>query len=312
MELPRWSLVLPFLMAARLLAPARGDQLGFSSSQWGQVMGSVLALEGSYEQRAWVAAFDVDGTLIREKPNLLEVDWAKDALCSRSPPSHEVPTRLAGLCNGTKSLHQLAYPREVYELLLLPFARWPVDRYHAAAVSWLRSRRSIVYAAMADFIGMLIKRGWRVMLVSQTMVDTIRALAAAYQLDVHAVLGTVPEVNLDAGRSPVLRRGMRLHGPLMNGKEKVQAIWAHEGRLPLVAVGNSAGDLVMLRSAVLGIVLDHNSSAECADCNYPQWSSRDDLRHNVSTYGWHVVSVDDLPRPLFRQPEGERTAVLIE
>lgn len=272
---------------------------GAYDSKWSQALESIVNLEKSHPKTSWIAVFDVDGTIIREKPTLLEVAWAKHALCSGGTIAN---TRLANICSGQIDVKQLTYPKEVYQLLMLPFANWTTDAYHDAAAKWIKAQANIVYEAVAELVNWLTVRGWKVLLVSQTMGDTCRALVTAAGLDVHGVIGTEPDVTLDIGTDPILRRGMHVHGPLMNGDEKVRAIWAREGALPLFAMGNSAGDMPMLRSAKLGVMIDHTSTYECPACEYPVWHVGGDLQANASAYDWRIVPVDSLPRPLFRTP----------
>ncbi len=259
------------------------------------------------------ACFDNDGTLWVERPTYLQWDFLVDALTRRgvgSPELAERPEYAAVLSGDRERLATLGLARVALALNQLFEGVGPeefqgeVRDFAASARHRVLDRpiRGLVYRPMLELIAALRGQGFTIAVVTGGGTDFVRALSQElYGVPPELVVGTSLEhrvVRLPDGR-PELRRSSELvAGTANEGEAKVAAIWAHLGRRPLLAAGNSAGDGVMLEWAAarpggLALLVDHDDGDR--EVAYASESGTLEETEPVTTtaarLGWTVVSM---------------------
>jgi phosphoserine phosphatase len=203
-----------------------------------------------------IAVVDNDGTLWCEKPTYIQAFF----MLERAQADPSLP------------LEQLA------QVLLEAHAGLTTEEFDAAVLQWmdgfLHPRfgtpfTGLVYAPMLELLALLRQHGFRVFIVTGGGVDFVRPVGAQlYGVESDDVIGSAIEVEFQRrdGRI-VLARTATLLGSPNEGAPKVNAIHAHIGKRPIVAIGNSAGDREMLEYAHTGalpslcLVVNHDDEA---------------------------------------------------
>ena len=142
--------------------------------------------------------------------------------------------------------------------------------------SWLASARhprfgrpysELVYQPMLELLGLLDRSGFSCWIFSGGGTDFMRTWASdVYGLPPHRVIGSVGETEfrIGAGR-PELVKGDSVQ-VINDGPQKPSSIHRHVGQRPIVAAGNTDGDLAMLQWAAAGpgrslqLVVDHTDA----------------------------------------------------
>ena len=239
---------------------------------------------------ARIAVVDNDGTLWCEKPTYIQAFF----MLQRAQADPSLP------------LEQLA------QVLLEAHAGLTTEEFDAAVLEWLDGFRhprfgtpftGLVYAPMLELLALLREHGFRVFIVTGGGVDFVRPVGAQlYGVEPDDVIGSAIEVSFQRrdGRI-VLTRTARMAGSPNEGAPKVNAIHAHIGRRPIVAIGNSAGDREMLEYAHTGalpslcLVVDHDDEAR--EYAYGgEALTNPDAEPIVTTakrFNWPVISMRD-------------------
>ncbi|MGO9505460.1 MAG: hypothetical protein ACLPUO_28695 [Streptosporangiaceae bacterium] len=101
---------------------------------------------------------------------------------------------------------------------------------------------------MLELLGLLDRHGFSCWIFSGGGTDFMRAWTAdAYGLPPHRVIGSVGDTEFRIGDSgPELVKSAKV-GVLDDGPQKPSSIHRHVGQRPIVAAGNTDGDLAMLQ-----------------------------------------------------------------
>jgi phosphoserine phosphatase len=224
-----------------------------------------------------LACFDNDGTLWVERPAYLQWNFLVDALGRRveADPSLSEQEEYAAVLSGDRArLDALGLARVGVALNAL-FTGDAPESYSAAVREFLRAQPGpqpyggIVYRPMLELVDALRSRDVTVAIVTGGGTEFVRAVSReAYGVPPELVVGTAieHEVARDVDGVPYLRRTATLsHAGANEGDAKLTAIWKHLGRRPVLAVGNSGGDVPMLEWAAaspggLALLLDHDDA----------------------------------------------------
>lgn len=214
------------------------------------------------EQR--VATFDADGTLWCEWPASAATFFALDrarALAESDPEYARDPVLRDLLAGGFDDL-QTVDLHKLYAVSALANADTTQQFVIAAARRWLQTavnpatgRRWVdqVYQPQLELLAWLRDTGWTSFVVSGTPIDILRAFAPQ-------VLGVPPwrvvGTSYDYGFATVNGDGQVVTSAALDaadvGIDKATAIALHIGLRPVLAAGNSDGDLEMLQYALGG------------------------------------------------------------
>ena len=195
-------------------------------------------------ERDRVAVFDNDGTLWTEQPVYAQLVFALDRAAEMGHP-----TSLAELHAGGMAA--------LIELVTLTHAGITTDEFDAACRSWLASARhprfrrpytAMVYQPMLELLGLLDRSGFSCWIFSGGGTDFMRTWATeVYGLPPHRVIGSVGGTDFRVGDDgPELVKSSNFQ-VVNDGPQKPSSIHLHVGQRPILAAGNSDGDLGMLQ-----------------------------------------------------------------
>jgi hypothetical protein len=226
-----------------------------------------------------IATFDNDGTLWCEQPVQVQVFFGQDrlkALAAKDPGMRERQPFKAFLEHDMKTIHSLG-KQAVFEMAFTTHAGVTEDDFDQIARDWLSSARHpklgklfkhLTYRPQVELLGYLRENGFKTYIVSGGGIDLIRAFSEeAYGIPREQVIGSSVKTRFDVqGESISLMKLADLNS-FDDREVKAQNIGLHIGRRPILAFGNSDGDLAMLRytkagrGARLALLLHHDDAA---------------------------------------------------
>ena len=191
-----------------------------------------------------VAVFDNDGTLWTEQPLYAQLAFAIDRAAELGHPTSLDKLQAGGMA-------------ALMELVTLTHAGITTDEFDAVSRRWLAAARhprfgrpypQTVYQPMLELLRLLDRNGFSCWIFSGGGTDFMRSWAAdVYGLPPHRVIGSVGETEFHTGAGgPELIKSAAI-GVINDGPQKPSSIHRHVGQRPLVAAGNTDGDLAMLQ-----------------------------------------------------------------
>ncbi|HEY6512251.1 MAG TPA: HAD family hydrolase [Burkholderiaceae bacterium] len=226
-----------------------------------------------------IATFDNDGTLWCEQPMQVQVFFLVDrirALAAEDPSLKERQPYKALLEHDLKTLHGLG-KQAIFELAFATHAGVTDEQFDVIARRWLASARHpklqrlftrCLYQPQLELLAHLREHGFKTFIVSGGGIGLMRAFAEdAYGIPSEQVIGSSIKTRLEVhdGRVQLMRTPEL--GSFDDREVKVHNIGLHIGRRPILAFGNSDGDLAMLRYTKTGpgvrlALLLHHDDAE--------------------------------------------------
>jgi phosphoserine phosphatase len=264
-----------------------------------------------------VAVFDNDGTLWSEKPIPIQLDFtlfrmaelaeADPALKERQPYQAAVERDYRWL--GEAMVRHYHGDDADLQLLLsavgTAFGGMTVDAFAAEASGWLASashpqlRRpylSCAFVPMVELLRYLEANGFTTYIASGGDRDFMRPFAEQlYGIPPERVIGSAFGLDLRLGEDDndlLYKAEIEFFD---DGPEKPVRIWSRTGRRPLVAGGNSNGDIPMLRFArqpgrpALRLLILHDDP----DREFDYVTGAEDALQRARERSWTVVSVKD-------------------
>lgn len=228
-----------------------------------------------------IAVFDNDGTLWCEQPVQVQVLFCQDRLkqlAEADPALREQEAFRVFLDRDVKAIHALG-KQGVFEVAFKVHAGMSVPVFQQQARDWLatatnpllvRPCRELIYQPQLELMALLREHGFQTWIVSGGGADFIRTFAEdAYGVPPEQVIGSTvrTELHFEEGeRSAELYKRPELDS-FDDREVKVENIGLHIGRRPLLAFGNSDGDLAMMRYTLAGpgprlALLLHHDDAE--------------------------------------------------
>jgi len=264
-----------------------------------------------------VAVFDNDGTLWCEKPMPIELGFILERLAEMAANDESLRDRQPWKAAVERDFHWLGEvitkhyagdDTDVKVLLggmLQAFAGQSVEEYVSAAASFLaaaphptlgRRLRDCVYVPMVELLRYLEGHGFICFIASGGSRDFMRAVTDdIYAIPPERVVGSSNGLRYEEDDG--VGRIVYLAEPDVfdDGPTKPVRIWSRVGRRPLLAGGNSNGDIPMLRFAAhpdrpsLSLLVDHDDGErEFAYC-----AGAEQAVEQAADAGWVVVSVRD-------------------
>jgi phosphoserine phosphatase len=264
-----------------------------------------------------VAVFDNDGTLWCEKPMPIQLDFIlrrlvlmaeQDPALRTRQPWQAAYTRDYGWLGQVISKHYQGDDSELPVLaagVLQAFANITVEEFEAQADAFLRSAQhptlgrgylACSYSPMIELLDYLEAKGFRNYIASGGGRDFMRPISQeVYGVPRQRVIGSSTSLAYQPGKGG----GRIVRKPeadvLDDGPEKPVRIWSRVGRRPLLAAGNSNGDIPMLAFAEqpdrpsLRLLVLHDDPAR----EFDYLVGAEQVLQLASTRGWTVVSVKD-------------------
>jgi phosphoserine phosphatase len=264
-----------------------------------------------------VAVFDNDGTLWCEKPMPIQADFilrrlfemadADPALRDRQPwqAAYE---RDYGWLGKVLAEHYAGDDTNVRTLLggvLAAYAGMSVDDFEAKADAFLRTAQhptlgrgylECAYAPMVELLGYLEENGFSNYIASGGGRDFMRPISQeVYGISRDRVIGSASALEYTSDE----RGGTITHKAeadyLDDGPQKPVRIWSRTGRRPLLAAGNSNGDIPMLDftqhpgKPFLRLLVLHDD----AEREFAYTSGAEQALERAQTTEWTVASIKD-------------------
>jgi phosphoserine phosphatase len=264
-----------------------------------------------------VAVFDNDGTLWCEKPMPIQLDFILRRLVAMAEQEPELRTRQPWQAAYTRDYgwlgqvvdrHYQGDDRELPVLaagVLQAFAGISVEDFEAQADTFLRGTQhptlgrgylACSYRPMVELLGYLEAHGFGNYIASGGGRDFMRPISQeVYGVPRERVVGSSTSLAWEPGEGG----GRIVRKPeldvLDDGPAKPVRIWSRVGRRPILAAGNSNGDLPMLafaeqpgRPGMRLLVLHDDPERE-----FDYTSGAEQALEQARTNRWTVVSVKD-------------------
>lgn len=274
-----------------------------------------LTVSGGVPVEERIAVFDADGTLWCEQPAPVEADFLLRRLAEMATTDPKLRDRQPWKAAYEHDNDWLgAVIKEHYSgddtkaKVLLggvagAYADISVEEFQAKADAFLRSaqhptlgRRYIqsAYAPMVELLGYLEANGFSNHMVSGSGADFMRPITREmFGIPPERVIGstTAVEYTSDDNGGTITRKAKL--GFLDDGPQKPIQIWSRGGRRPLVAGGNSNGDLPMLDFAQQGgrpslrLLVLHDD----ADREFAYTSGADKALAEANRRNWTIISM---------------------
>jgi len=262
-----------------------------------------------------IAVFDNDGTLWTEKPMPIQLDFilrrlvematADETLRDRQPWKAAYTRDYAWIVQAIYK-HYAGDDSDIPALaggILAAFAGMSVEDFEARSDAFMRSaahptlRRGYLacaYTPMIELLDYLAANGFTSYIASGGGRDFMRPISMEmYGIPRERVIGSSPKF----AWVPNDRGGTLTHAAapdyLDDGPEKPIRIWSRTGRRPLLAAGNSNGDVPMLQYArhddkpFLRLLIAHDD----AEREFDYTTGAEQALQLAASDGWTVVSV---------------------
>jgi phosphoserine phosphatase len=265
-----------------------------------------------------VAVFDNDGTLWCEKPMPIELGFILKQLAAMAAQDPALRERQPWKAAHEGDMHWLGdamvrhYEGDDTRVKLLiggvihAFAGWTVEDYTAAAGAFLHDGRhpslerafsACGYVPMGGLLRYLEAHGFTTYIASGGNRDFMRAVTEEiYGIPPERIVGSSNALRyVDDDETGGTVTYLAEPDVFDDGATKPVRIWSRIGRRPIIAVGNSNGDVPMLRFAggpdrpALRMLVLHDDP----DREFAYTSGADQALTTAREHGWTVVSVRD-------------------
>ncbi|WP_394558570.1 HAD family hydrolase [Aquipseudomonas alcaligenes] len=301
---------LPLLASAAAPLPSWKD--GPSKQAITQFVGAVTK-DGAPDYVApaeRIAVFDNDGTLWSEQPMYFQVLFAFDEL-KRLAPEHpewktEQPFKAA--LEGDQKTLAASGMNGLMKIVGATHTGISTEEFSARAEAWLAKAKhpksgkpytEMVFQPMLELLDYLRANGFKTYIVSGGEVVFMRTFAEeVYGIPPEQVIGTTfaTELKDNDGKLSILRQPKLLHND--DGPGKPVSIDQVIGRRPILAFGNSDGDLQMLQwtaagdgKRFMGLVHHTDGQREWAYDRESKVGKLDKALDEAKSKGWTVVDI---------------------
>lgn len=262
-----------------------------------------------------VAVFDNDGTLLCEKPAFFQVVFTRDQVLLRKDAHPEWQTKEPHkylLDGNDQSLAKLR-GAEASRLLVESQDGLTEEEFRKIAIGWLDTAKherfncryvQLTYQPMVELLTYLRDNGFKTYICSGGGTDFIRCYAQdAYGIPPEQVIGTMLELEFEqrGGKSVIVcKPALQVYTV---GKAKPVMIEKHIGRRPIIAVGNSDGDIEMIEYCTgggrpsLGVLVHHDDAQR--EYQYDKGAER--ALQLAADRNWLVVSMKEDFKRVFVQ-----------
>lgn len=257
-----------------------------------------------------IATLDNDGTLWNEHPMPVQSFFLADRirqLAAKDPSIKGRQPFKAFLERDFKTLHSLG-KQGIAELFFATHAGMSEEEFAEIGRAWFESAKhpkygrtftQVAFKPQVELLGYLRENGFKTYIVTGLGIDFVRLISErVYGIPREQVIGSSVKLRVEMkdGR-PVLMKTPEL-GSFNDREAKVQNIGLHIGRRPILAFGNSDGDLAMLRyvksgsGARLALLLHHDDAErEAAYDREFTVSPLAEALDKAAEYGFTLVSV---------------------
>lgn len=267
-----------------------------------------------------IATFDNDGTLWCEQPMQVQIFFAFDRvrhLARQDPGLAQREPFKAFLEHDTQAIARLG-KRGAFEFAFATHAGLSVEEFEAIAHAWFEGTKHprlgrlfkyCTFVPQLELLDFLHRHEFRTFIVSCGGIDLMRAISEEiYSIPRERVIGSSLKTRLQIDGENVTLIKLAELGTFDDREVKVQNIGLHIGARPILAFGNSDGDLPMLRYAKAGtgarlaLLLHHDDAdREFAYDREFRLSPLTEALEKAQQYGLQVVSMKRDWRVVFRE-----------
>jgi len=259
-----------------------------------------------------IATFDNDGTLWVESPVYTQIAFAFDRVKAMAPqhPEWKTTQPFKGVLEGDMKAVAATGEKGIVEITIATSTGMTNAEFEKSVSEWIatahdrkfnRPYTELIYQPMVELLAYLRSNGFKTYIVSGGEQEFMRPWAEkAYGIPPEQVVGSMMKTQLEMRNGqPVLMRLPQI-GLLDDGPGKPVGINEFIGRRPILAFGNSDGDLQMLEWTAAGpgarlMLLVHHTDAE-REYAYDRKSpvgKLDKALDEATAKGWTVVSMKD-------------------
>lgn len=261
-----------------------------------------------------IAILDNDGTMWVEKPAYIQIFFAIEQLKQLAEANPELLNQPGFKAAATSDMayfsrldpHTGGNVKELMKIIFDSHAGMSQDDFMLIAKKFLETARhprfgilykDLTYKPMVELVRYLGDNGFKVFLASGGGMSFMRTVSEEiYNIPRERVIGSniAFETRL-TDEGPVIFRRPGLVDPIDNGPGKPVNIELHIGRKPILATGNSDGDLHMLWLAQksghrsLSLLLHHDDAKR--EYAYDEGSKK--TLQMAEERGWIVISMKD-------------------
>jgi phosphoserine phosphatase len=259
-----------------------------------------------------VAVFDNDGTLWCEKPMPVQADFLLQRVGEMAEADPSLRARQPWKAVSEKDYHWLGNAitkhyagddsdlHEMAEGLLQAYAGSSIEEFDAAVETFVQTARhptsghlytECTYQPMTELLRYLAGQGFTSYVVSGGGRDFMRAVTQqVYDIPPERVIGSSVALAYDPERHTIVHEA-RLE-LLDDGPEKAVRVWSRLGRRPILACGNSNGDIEMLDFASqstpsLELLILHDDAMH----EYSYIAGAEKAIAHAAREGWSIVSI---------------------
>jgi phosphoserine phosphatase len=261
-----------------------------------------------------IAILDNDGTMWVEKPTYVQLFFAIDRLKKLAEADPELLNHPNFKAAATGDLayfttldpHSGGNVEELMKIVFDTHAGMSQDDFMLIAKEFLETAKhphfgvlykDLTYKPMVELVRYLGNKGFKVFLSSAGGMSFMRAVSEEiYNIPRERVIGSnIAFETRMTDEGPVVFRKTGLIDPLDDGEGKPVNIELHIGRKPILAAGNSDGDLYMLWLAQksgqssLSLLLRHDDAKR----EYAYDIGSEKALHMAAERGWILVSMKD-------------------
>lgn len=267
-----------------------------------------------------IAVFDNDGTLWSEQPLYFQFTFMLDQVKAAAPKHPEWKTNPAFKALAAKDYAALAsQQKQLLQLVAVANSGMTVDDYDKTIRDWLASARhpkfnrpytELVYQPQLELLAYLRANGFKTFIVSGGTIEFMRPWAEkAYGIPPEQIIGSsqLVQYQMHDGQGALVR--LPKVDFVDDGPGKPVGIYRNIGRKPILAFGNSDGDLQMLQYTASGsgphlALLVHHDDAvrEFAYDRTSKIGKLDKAWDEAITDGWTVVSMKDDWQTIYPAP----------
>jgi phosphoglycolate phosphatase-like HAD superfamily hydrolase len=258
-----------------------------------------------------IAVFDNDGTLWTEQPIYFQAAFAFDRIKALAPQHPEWKTKqpYKALIEGDKKALAAAGKDGLLQIMAATHTGMTTEAFTKTVVDWITTARhprfnrpytDLVYQPMLELLTYLRTNEFKTFIVSGGGIEFMRPWAEKiYGIPPEQVVGSsgVVKYQIDANGNPSLIKLPKIEF-VDDGPGKPVGINRFIGRRPIIAFGNSDGDLQMLQyvtagsGARLGLYLHHDDAErEYAYDRKSPIGRLDKGLDEAAAKGWPVVSM---------------------
>jgi phosphoserine phosphatase len=265
-----------------------------------------------------IAVFDNDGTLWCEQPMYFQAFFVLDRVKQLAPQHPEWLDKepFASVLNGDINSVMAGGERGLFELVMATHAGLTTEEFEKSVTDWLATAKhpktgrlftEMVYQPMLELLQYLRSKSYKTFIVSGGGIEFMRPWTErVYGIPPEQIVGSSGGLKFEIrdGNPVLVKLPTLVHNDDKDGKPV--GIQRHIGRRPVMAFGNSDGDLQMLQWTAAGLgprfclYVHHTDEArEYAYDRKSHFGRLDKGLDEATGKGWTIVNMKDDWRAIY-------------